>query len=256
MRIKVLGCSGGVGPGLRTTGLLLDEEILIDAGTGVGDLTLSQQARIRQVFLTHCHLDHVCGLAFLADNLFDRIEQPIRVNATRETLQVLREHLFNWHLWPDFSQLPDPQRPLLRWQEIAAEERITLDAQRSITPFRVLHTVPAVGYAIQGERSCLAFTGDTYADDALWVFLNRLPRLDALIIEVSFPDQDAALGYASKHLTPELLGRELRKLQHHPRLYLTHAKPGSEDLIEKQCKQALRGWHFELLRRGETLSLS
>lgn len=255
MRIKVLGCSGGVGPGLRTTGLLLDEEILIDAGTGVGDLTLAQQTRIREVFLSHCHLDHVCGLAFLADNLFDHIEQPILVHATRETLQVLREHLFNWHLWPDFSQLPDAQRPLLRWQELAAEEVIELGEERRITAFRVRHTVPAVGYAIQTARSCLAFTGDTYADDGLWTFLNRLPRLDSLIIEVSFPDQEAALGYASKHLTPELLGRELRKLEHCPRLYLTHAKPGSESQIERQCKQALKGWQFELLKRGDTLSL-
>lgn len=255
MRIKVLGCSGGVGPGLRTTGLLLDDEILIDAGTGIGDLTLAQQSRIHEVFLTHCHLDHVCGLAFLADNLFDRIEQPITVHATRETLQALREHVFNWHIWPDFSQLPNAERPLLRWQECAVEERIELGGQRSILPFRVQHTVPAVGYVIQSAKGCLAFTGDTYADDAMWVFLNRLPRLDMLIVEVSFPDEDGALGYASKHLTPELLGRELRKLEHRPKLYLTHAKPGCESLIEKQCKTALRGWDYEPLKRGDTLSL-
>src|SRR5205085_8090338 len=86
MRIKVLGCSGGVGPGLRTTSLLIDDEILIDAGTGVGELSLAQMRRIGNIFLTHSHLDHVCGLAFMADNLFDLIDRPVQVHATPETL--------------------------------------------------------------------------------------------------------------------------------------------------------------------------
>lgn len=98
MRIKVLGCSGGVGPGLRTTSLLVNEELLIDAGTGVGDLSIAQQRRIRNVFLTHCHLDHVCGLAFMADNLFDLIDQPIEVHAPVDTLRAVREQIGRAHV--------------------------------------------------------------------------------------------------------------------------------------------------------------
>ncbi|NKF22528.1 MBL fold metallo-hydrolase [Solimonas marina] len=255
MRIKVLGCSGGVGPGLRTTSLLLDDEILIDAGTGVGDLTLAQQQRIRHVLLTHAHLDHVCGLAFMADNLFDLIEAPIGVHASRETLQTLRQHIFNWEIWPDFSRLPDEESPLLRWHELAMEEVIEL-GERRITPFRVLHTVPANGYVIDGRHGTFAFTGDTYADDVLWTFLNRLPRLDKLMIEIAFPDHEAALGHASKHFTPALLGGELRKLDHRPKLYLTHHKPGTEAQIERECRQALRGYDYVHLKRGDTISLS
>src|SRR5689334_7906848 len=118
MRIKVLGCSGGVGPGLRTTSLLVDDELLLDAGTGVGDLSLKQMARVRDVFLTHAHLDHVCGLAFMADNLFDLIHRPVKVHATVETLEILRTHLFNWKLWPDFSKLPDEVNPLMTWHQL------------------------------------------------------------------------------------------------------------------------------------------
>lgn len=256
MRIKVLGCSGGVGPGLRTTSLLLDEEILIDAGTGIGDLTLAQQRRIRRIFLTHSHLDHVCGLAFLADNLFDLIDQPIEVHASRETLQILREHIFNWKIWPDFSVLPDQETPLLRWREVAMEETLDLGEGRRITPFRVLHTVPANGYAIEGRFGTFAFSGDTYADDSLWTFLNRLPRLDKLMIEIAFPDREAALAHASKHFTPDLLGTELRKLEHRPKLYLTHHKPGVEAMIEKECRQVLRGWDYVHLKRGDTISVA
>lgn len=253
MRIKVLGCSGGIGPGLRTTSLLLDDDTLIDAGTGVGELTLDEQSAVRRVFLTHAHLDHVCGLAFMADNLFDRIHEPIAVHAADETLQALRTHLFNWTLWPDFSVLPDESAPLLRWQALAAESVVDLGEQRRLTAFRVLHTIPALGYAISGARETFAFTGDCYADDGLWRFLNRLPRLDQLMIEVAFPNAEAALGHASKHFTPDLLGQELRKLDHRPRLYLTHAKPGFERVIERECRTALRGWDYVHLKRGDTI---
>src|SRR5690606_2488645 len=114
MRIKVLGCSGGVGPGLRTTSLPVDDEFLIDAGTGVGDLTLTQPRRIRGVFLTHCHLGHVCGLAIMADTLCVLIDRPTDVHASAQTLALIREHIFNWKFWPDISTLPNENNPLLR----------------------------------------------------------------------------------------------------------------------------------------------
>lgn len=256
MRIKVLGCSGGVGPGLRTTSLLVDEEILIDAGTGVGDLSLAQQRKIRHVFVTHCHLDHICGLAFMADNLFDLIDRPIDVHASAETLGAIREHVFNWKIWPDFSTLPNEANPLIRWCEFPPGDSFELEEGRRITSFKVLHTVPAVGYAIEGRRGTFAFSGDTYADDQLWAFLNRLERLDKLMIEIAFPDEQAALGHASKHFTPRLLGSELRKLQHKPKLYLTHHKPGCEQLIEKQCREALRGWDYVHLQRGDIIAFN
>ncbi|HEX4895565.1 MAG TPA: 3',5'-cyclic-nucleotide phosphodiesterase [Solimonas sp.] len=234
----------------------MDDEVLIDAGTGVGDLSLAQQRKIRHVFLTHCHLDHVCGLAFMADNLFDLIDRPIEVHASAETLGAIREHVFNWKIWPDFSTLPNETHPLLRWCELPPGGSFDLGEGRKLTSFKVLHTVPAVGYAIEGKRGTFAFSGDTYADDGVWGFLNRLGRLDKLMIEIAFPDEQAALGHASKHFTPQLLGSELRKLQHRPKLYLTHHKPGCEQLIEKQCREALRGWDYVHLQRGDTIAFS
>lgn len=190
----------------------------------------------------------------MADNLFDLIDRPIEVHGAAETLADVRRHIFNWTIWPDFSRLPDETRPLLRWGELGVGESFDLDGGRRLTPFRVLHTVPAVGYAIEGHRGVFAFSGDTYADDGLWSFLNSLARLDKLVIEIAFPDEQAALGYAAKHFTPTLLGAELQKLQHHPKLYLTHHKPGCEQAIEKQCRQALRGWDYVHLQRGDSIS--
>lgn len=254
MRIKVLGCSGGVGPGLRTTSLLVNDEWLIDAGTGVCDLSLPEMGRIAHVFLTHSHLDHVAGLAFMADNLFDLIERPVQVHATAATLDALRTHLFNWTLWPDFSKLPDEKNPLLDWREIREDEPVQIDGH-TLTAFKVLHTVPAVGYALEGPQGTFAFSGDTYATPDLWTALNRLPRLDQLMIEVAFTDKEDELARISRHFTPALLGRELQQLRHKPKLLLTHHKPGCEAQIEKDCRAALGGWSYSHLKRGDLITL-
>ena len=254
MRIKVLGCSGGVGPGLRTTSLLVDDEVLIDAGTGVCDLSLKQMGRIGDVFITHSHLDHVCGLAFMADNLFDLIERPMRVHATVETLATLREHLFNWKLWPDFSKLPDEQNPLLTWHVVTPGKPDRVNGH-TLTAFNVLHTVPGVGYALEGPEGTFAFSGDTYATEDLWNALNALPRLDKLMIEIAFTNDDDELARVSRHFTPALLGRELKKLRHKPKLYLTHHKPGCEEDIARETRLALKGHKYQHLRRGDVVSL-
>ncbi len=254
MRIKILGCSGGVGPGLRTTSLLIDEEILIDAGTGTGDLSLAQMRRIGDVFITHSHLDHVCGLAFMADNLFDLIDRPMLIHGTAETLEAIRTHIFNWKIWPDFSQLPNEQNPLIKFLELKPGTPVTR-GNRRLTAFPVLHTVPAVGYALEAGEGVFAFSGDTYATDLLWNALNALPRLDKLMIEVAFTDEDQELGDKSKHFIPSLLGKELKKLKHKPELFLTHHKPGCEAIIEKQCRAALAGWEYHHLSRGDVITI-
>ena len=255
MRIKILGCSGGEGPGLRTTSVLIEDELLIDAGTGVGDLALSQMRRIQHVVLTHAHLDHVCGLAFMADNLFDLIDAPIQVHAAPVTLATIQEHIFNWKIWPDFSQLPTPENPLIRWQPMATHTKLDIGNGRSVHSFDVVHTVPAVGLAVECKTGIFAFSGDTYATDKLWDALNALPRLDLLMIEIAFPDEEKTLAAASKHFTPALLGRELTKLKHKPQLLLTHHKPGTEGLIQRECVVALKGWDYHHLEAGEIFML-
>lgn len=252
MQIRILGCSGGIGPGLRTTSLLVDESLLIDAGTGVGDLSLSEMGRIGDVFLTHSHLDHVCGLAFMADNLFDVECRPVRVHATAATEGALRNHLFNWTLWPDFTRLPDAENALLRFVPVEPGVVCRIGAL-NVTAFEVCHTVPAVGFVLDDGGPVFAFSGDTCSDDRLWAALNALPRLDHLMIEVAFPNGEAELGRLSRHFTPAMLGRELGRIRHRPTLHLTHAKPGLEDAIERECRSALAGWSYRHLRTGDII---
>jgi ribonuclease BN (tRNA processing enzyme) len=255
MRIKVLGCSGGVGPNLRTTSLLIDDDLLIDAGTGTGDLNLAQMRRIENVVLSHSHLDHICGLAFMADNLFDLIDQPIQVHATAATLDAIQKHLFNWVIWPDFSMLPSPEAPLLRWCPRECLQPLKLDHDRLVHLFEVEHTVPAVGVAVQSPHGCFVFSGDTNNSPKLWAALNALPRLDLLMVEIAFPNEADDIATTSKHMTPATLAAGLQALKHRPQLLLTHHKPGTEALIIRQCETLLSGWDYHHLESGEIFTL-
>ena len=97
MNLRVLGCSGSIAAGSRTTSFLLDGQVLIDAGTGIGDLTLEELAAIDHIVISHAHLDHVLGIPLLADSVMRlRLAQepfrPIRVHALAATLDALRKH--------------------------------------------------------------------------------------------------------------------------------------------------------------------
>ena len=143
-KIRVLGCSGGIGGGLRTTALLVDDDILIDAGTGVGDLSLESLARIDHIFVTHSHLDHVTSIPFLVDTVGWMRGSPIVVYGIKEVLDILRAHLFNWKIWPDFTQIPDGDKPFMVYREIRVGE--TVDLREALSAIPANHTVPAVGY--------------------------------------------------------------------------------------------------------------
>ena len=130
MDIRVLGCSGGIGASLRTTSFLLDDDILLDAGSGVGELTLEEMSRIRHIFLTHAHLDHVLAIPLLADSIFEYIRAPIAIHALPETLDVLRQHIFNNAIWPDFTRLPHPERPILRLEPLQPGAPFILNQRR------------------------------------------------------------------------------------------------------------------------------
>jgi Cft2 family RNA processing exonuclease len=130
MRIKVLGCSGGIGGSLRTTAFHVDEDILIDAGTGVGDLSLEQLAKIDHIFVSHSHLDHVTSIPFLVDTVCWMRGSPIVVYGTKETLDILRAHLFNWKIWPDFTQIPNEESPFMVYREVRIGETVVLGGRR------------------------------------------------------------------------------------------------------------------------------
>jgi len=254
MRIRVLGASGGIGNGARTTALLVDDDVLIDAGTGVADLSLDAMAAIDHVFLTHAHLDHVTCIPFLLDSVASRRARPLVVHAQEATLAVLRAHLFNDALWPDFTAIPSRDKPYLRFELLAPGENVAL-GNRSLRSIPVSHSIPAVGYLLGNGRASLAFSGDTSSTDAFWQVLNACADLRHVIIETSFTDEEEALSRLSGHLCPRLLVQELAKLKRAASVYITHLMPGEEEVIMAEIHghlpdnppQALRaGMQFEL----------
>jgi ribonuclease BN (tRNA processing enzyme) len=250
MRIRVLGCSGGIGGSLRTTALLVDDDILVDAGTGVGDLSLEELAKIDHIFVSHSHLDHVTSIPFLVDTVCWMRGSPIVVYGIKDTLDILRSHLFNWKIWPDFTQIPDGENPFMVYREIAVEETLDLGG-RLITAIPANHTVPAVGYLLDSGRASLAYTGDTAANDGLWRVVNAAPNLRYLIIETAFSNKEREIALASKHLCPSLLARELEKMKGRPEVFITHLKPGEGALTMKEVSEAAGRWRPRMLENHQ-----
>lgn len=250
MKLRVLGCSGGIGGNLRTTSFLLDHDVLIDAGTGVGELSLSELKVIDHVFITHSHLDHIACLPLLIDSVGFMREHPLTLYATAETLDILKQHIFNWKVWPDFSQIPNAERPYLRFEPIALNETTTLGG-RKITAIPALHTVPAVGFHLDSGRASLVFSGDTTNNDAVWEVVNRIENLRYLIIETAFSDSEKDIAILSRHLCPSMLAEELLKFRRDAEIYITHLKPGEVELTMRQIENDVQGRSVRMLLNSQ-----
>jgi len=250
MRLRVLGCSGSIGGQQnRTTSFLVDQDILIDAGTGVGDLSLAELTLIDHIFVTHSHLDHVNSIAFFLDSVGALRPKPVTVCATGPTIAILKRHLFNGDIWPDFTQIPTPDDPWLRYREIKVGEAIVLGG-RKITVLPAVHTVPAVGYLLDSGTSRLVFTGDTGPNDALWSVVNRIENLKYLIIETSFSDKDRQLAELSQHLCPSTVAEELAKLKRPAEIYITHLKPSEIELTMQEIEELAGGLQPRMLQNN------
>ncbi|MCG8432633.1 MAG: 3',5'-cyclic-nucleotide phosphodiesterase [Gammaproteobacteria bacterium] len=255
MQIRILGCSGGIGAGLRTTSILIDEEILIDTGTGIGDLSLDELRQINHVFMTHSHLDHTAGLPLLVDTIFDSIETPLKVYARQETITALKEHIFNWVLWPDFSALPNAENPVMRYAPMKLGDIVSIN-DKEVALIEVNHTVPGAGYIVTAANGkVFAFSGDTSTNDTFWAALNALPRVDILVIETAFGNRLEELAWLSRHYCPKTLAADLNKLKHKPEVYITHLKPGGEDEIFEEIAAALPDRKPQRLLGGEVFEL-
>ncbi len=250
MEFRILGCSGGIGSGLRTTCLLLDEDVLIDVGTGVGDLSLEELSRIQHIFLTHSHLDHIAGLPLLVDTLFGVKSKPLTIHALPETIETLKQHIFNWQIWPDFAELPSAAEPSMRYVPMRYGDQIEL-GHRSIRMLEASHTVPAAGYSISTENSAIAFSGDTSFSDSMWDALNGISNLKLLIVECAFANEQQELSDLAKHYCPKYLAEDIKKLKNNPKIAITHLKPGYEEQIMSECEAAMPGRDLLQLRTGD-----
>ncbi|MDP2030891.1 MAG: 3',5'-cyclic-nucleotide phosphodiesterase [Thiobacillus sp.] len=254
MKFTILGCSGGIGSGRHTTSFLVDDDILIDAGTGITTLDFEQLLAIDHVFITHSHLDHVLGLPLLLDAVGEQRSTPVVVHALPEVLEILATDLFNWRLWPDFREIPSVDAPWLHFEPLPLGAMCTL-GQRSFIPLPVQHVVPACGIQIHTPAGSLVFSGDTTSSDAFVAALNAIPDLRHLIIETSFENALADIARDSQHHWPDSLAADLAKLTTHPELWITHLKPGNEAAIMDELRAAAPDWKLAALQQGQVIRL-
>lgn len=254
MKIKVLGAFGGEGQGRRPSAFLVNDRVLIDAGSVPAALTVEEQLRIEHVLISHAHLDHVVGLAFLTDTLAGAPpSRPVIAASIEPVVGAVREHAFGGSLWPDFTQIPSPEAPILRFRTLAeeAEQRV---GELWVAPIPVDHTVPATGFIVHDGETGFLYTGDTGPTERIWQAARELGGLRAVIVETAFPDRMDALARASKHLTPALLRKELDKIPPHLPLWIFHIKP---QFVEETAEELDRidPARIQIVEQGKTYTL-
>ncbi len=241
MKIKILGCYGGQLLGFHLTSFLVNDSILLDAGSPTEALTLEEQSKINHIFLSHTHLDHIKDIAFLADNRSlkrmsnSNTSNSITIHSLQESLDTLKEHFLNDYIWPDFTVLPNKNNPTLTLHAIKPEESIEADGL-VITPIAVNHPIPCTGFLLDQGDAQFIYSADTGATERLWEIANRQPNLQGIIIDCSFTNAFQNLADISGHLTPKSMAEELRKLDRFGEIpiYLYHMKPETLNIIQAE----------------------
>lgn len=254
LTVNILGCSGGACENLRTTALLIGTHALVDCGTGVGDLSLAAMAQVRDVFLTHSHLDHVLFLPLLSDAALALREEPLLVHALPETIAALKTHVLNGVLWPDYSALPSPDNPYIRFDPVYLNCPVEMGDYR-ITPLPARHTVPAIGYLIDAGSGSLAFSGDSAFCEAFWETLRQVPDLRYVMIETTMRDDDTTVAERSCHMTPCMLARAAKRMPQGAQLLVTHIEPDKIAEVRAEVIAAVQGIIPHFVQRGDVFTL-
>ncbi len=247
MKLQVLGSSGAEFPGFRPPAFLVDDNLLLDAGTICSVLSEEEQLNIENIFITHSHLDHIRGIPALADNIIIKnIAQTVTVHSSKDIIAAMKEHLFNDIIWPDFTHIPSVENPVLAFNEVESGRELKI-ASCNIKVIDVNHTVPAVGFILAKNGKTLAYTGDTGPTEDIW---HHVSGIDVLIVEVSFPNSMKPRALLTKHLTCSMLKTELEKIGNLPgRILITHPKPQYYEIIKNEIAGlGIKG--IELLNDG------
>ena len=254
MKFRVLGCSGGQIPGHNLSSFLINDSLLIDAGSATSVLGLKAQQKIKNILITHVHLDHVLGLATIADNLYGNCHSTINVWGINDVVSGLKSSLFNDTIWPDFTQITGESQgwPVLSFQSIPEEKPMPI-GNSTVTAVRVNHIVPSVAFFIENESKTLLHVGDTGPTEKLWAIARRRKNLCAVVLEASFPNRLQEIADMSRHLTPCTLAQEADKLRRPSvPILVTHLKPQFRNEIIAELKK-LRGYRLRVLKQGDAL---
>ena len=254
MRLKVLGAYGSDGQGQRPSAFLVDDHVLVDAGTVGGALSVAEQTAITHAVLSHAHLDHTVGLAFLADTLaMVAPERSVIACSIAPVIETLRTHVFNDSLWPDFMAIPNRSTPVLKLRELPEEGEARV-GELWVTPVLVDHTIPTTGFIVHDGETGFVYSGDTGPTTRLWQVAREMRGLKALVVETAFPNRLDALAHASGHLTPAKLREEMKKMPADLPIWIFHVKPQLYQETAEELAQ-IDPARIHILEQGKTYTL-
>jgi cAMP phosphodiesterase len=235
----------------RLTCFLIDDCVAVDAGSIAIALTSEQRSKVRDIIVTHPHMDHIASLPIFIDDLYPTLKQPMRIHATQEVIDLLERDVFNWNVYPRFSDLRNDYGPVMEYVPIPPSGSFSV-AHLDVIAVPVNHIVPTVGLIVSDGKSSVAFSSDTSETQEFWNVLNESQNLDALLIEASFPDEMAKLAEVSRHFTPASMGQELKKLTHNGMdILAVHLKPSYREKIIGQL-EALKIPKLQVMEPGKT----
>jgi cAMP phosphodiesterase len=229
-----LGCHGGELPSCKTTCFLVNGELALDAGALCGSLSLEQLSDVDNILITHSHFDHIKDLPLLADLMVGRRKSPVVIHASTECVKSLKKNVFNDEMWPDFTRIPTPAKPILKMRTFRPGARFTV-GRYSVQTIPVTHPVESCAFVVTEGKTTIAMSGDTGPTEKLWQVLNKTKNLRAVLVETSFPNSQQKVADVSGHLTPRTLEGELGKLERNgAEVYLYHLKPAYVPTLRKE----------------------
>jgi cAMP phosphodiesterase len=252
MKVKVLGCSGSESIGHLPPGFLVNDRVMLDAGTISAALSIKGQSRITDIFISHTHLDHIKGLLFLADNIIGRIKQPVNIRAIPKVIDAIKKHLMNDLIWPDFTKIPTPNAPVLAYKPFASGTSISAAGLR-VKAIPMNHPVPAVGFLVSDGRSSFIYSADTGPNEKLWAEAKKAKNLKGIIVDTSFPNSMDFVAGLSGHFTPAQLHEDLTKAKvaKNVPVYIYHIKPVHKQRVIRELR-ALGRTNVKVLQEGKT----
>ena len=229
---------------------VVDDCVAIDAGSLAMAATAAQKKQIRDVILTHAHLDHIAGLPLFIDDLFATLDAPICVHCSIEVIEILERDIFNWEIYPRFTELQNDNGAVMEYQSFESGSEFAVKHLR-IKSIAVNHKVPSVGFIISDAQTTFALTGDTAEMDGFWQSVNAEKNLSALLIECAFPNELEEIAETSHHLTPRRLQKELAKFKRKEcAIYVVNIKPMYRDEVVRQLEE-LKIENLQILEVGQ-----
>ncbi len=235
---------------------VINDSVAIDAGV-LGLLSpLDAQRRVRHVFLSHSHLDHLATLPIFIDNVYVNGPDCPSVWGNPQVLETLQRDIFNDRLWPDMIRLSGEESPFLRLNTISAEQPVEVEGLR-ITPIELKHVVAAFGFLVEEIATSVAvlFVSDTGPSERIWEVANQTPGLKGIFLEASFPNSMHWLADKAAHLTPQLFRDELAKLQRSVPVHVIHIKLAFESQILDELR-AMQLPNVQIAEPGTTLEFN